>query len=93
MSLPQDALFEEVQVHYQSMDGWVRIFADPEALAHPQLPLYLSGTLTHFFRLNPQLHLRCVVPISKGGDTVELHAWYDRHVFAPIQAPTEAKPT
>jgi hypothetical protein len=92
MNHPQDVLFQEAQVHYQNQDGWVRIYADDECHAHPQLPLYLSGTLAYFFRSNPQLHLRCVVPFSKGGDTVELHAWYDRHVFAPIQPPSEAKP-
>jgi hypothetical protein len=28
--------------------------------------------------------MRCVVPVHKGGDTVELHAWYVLHVFPDI---------
>ena len=39
------------------------------------------------------LHLRCVVPIQREGDTVELHAWYDAHLFPAVQGPRpEGKP-
>jgi hypothetical protein len=81
MILPQDLLFQEVSIHYEERSGWVRIFTDAEFRAHPQLPVYLSGTLSHWFRERPQLCLRYIVPIIKGGDTVELHAWYDFNVF------------
>jgi len=30
MTLPQDVLFQDVQVHYQIQDGWVRIVAVKE---------------------------------------------------------------
>jgi hypothetical protein len=81
ITLPQDLLFQEVSIHFEERNGWVRIFTDAEFRAHPQLPLFLSGTLTQWFRERPQLCLRCVVPIGKGGDTVELHAWYDLNLF------------
>jgi hypothetical protein len=34
--------------------------------------------------------MRCIVPIQKNGDTVELHAWFDAHVFpSPPQKPQQ----
>jgi hypothetical protein len=27
--------------------------------------------------------MRCVVPIQKDGTTVELHAWFECHLFPP----------
>ena len=30
------------------------------------------------------MRLLCVVPISKDGNTVELHAWYEQHLFRDI---------
>jgi hypothetical protein len=54
------------------------------------LPLFLSGTLSHWFRERPQHRPRCIVPISKGGDTVELHAWYGLQV-SPAPSVGQAK--
>jgi hypothetical protein len=28
--------------------------------------------------------MRCVVPIQRGGDTVELHAWFDQGQFPDL---------
>jgi hypothetical protein len=86
----QDMLFQQVSIHYEERSGWVRIFTEAEFHSHSQLPLYLSETLSHWFRQHPQLCLRDLVPINRGGDTVELHAWYDLHVFpAPSGGQTE----
>jgi hypothetical protein len=82
LALPQDVLFQEVNIHFEERNGWLRVYTDAEFHAHPLLPSYLSYTLTQWFRERPQYHLRCVAPIDKGGDTVELHAWFDMHVFA-----------
>jgi hypothetical protein len=45
--------------------------------------VFLSHTLAEWFRPRPQLRLTCVVPINRDGTTVELHAWYECHVFPP----------
>lgn len=84
--LPQDLLFQDVPVLYQDRQGWVRFSTEPRFLAHPELPVILCGTLTRWFRENSQFHLRCVLPFNKGGNTVELHAWYDLHAFPPPAA-------
>lgn len=88
---PRDLPFPQpVSIHYEERNGLVRIFTDLEFRAHPQLPLYLSQTLSHWFHEHPQFCLRDVVPINRGGDMVELHAWYDLRVFpAPSNGQTE----
>ena len=79
--LPQDLLCQEVSIHYEERSGWVRIYTDAEFHPHPLLPLYLAGTLTQWFHDRPQFRVRCVVPMDREGNTVELHAWFDLHVF------------
>jgi hypothetical protein len=69
------------------MGGWVRIFLQA-GTPHRDLPVYLSQTLTDWFRTRPAFRLKCVVSITRDGDTVELHAWYEAHLFnATEQAP------
>jgi hypothetical protein len=41
-----------------------------------------SHSLSEWFRQRPNLRMRCIVPVSKNGDTIELHAWYEMHVFS-----------
>jgi hypothetical protein len=43
--------------------------------------------LSDWFRQRPHFHLRCVAPIQKDGNTVELHAWYDAHLFQALKGP------
>ena len=74
------------EIGHQDMGGWVRVSAGGHNLPH-DLPVYLSQALSDWFRQRPHLHMRCVVPIQRDGDTVELHAWYDAHVFPNIQGP------
>ena len=76
------------QVHHDDMGGWVRVHAVGSSLP-ADLPVILSQCLTEWFRQRSQLHLRCIVPIQKNGDTVELHAWFDAHVFPPPQKPPQ----
>jgi hypothetical protein len=69
------------------MGGWVRVFLKA---GHPprDFAVYLSQTLTNWFRTRPAFRLKCVVPINRDGDTLELHAWYEAHIFnATDQAP------
>lgn len=71
-------------VHQQDMGGWVRVFTDPLANVPDDLAFFLSHALTEWFRQRPQLRLRNIVAVTKGGDTVELHAWYEQVVFPDL---------
>lgn len=73
------------QIHTDDMGGWVRTFPGQKHGLPDDLPLYLSATLTEWFRQRPQLRLRFIVPIQRDGNTVELHAWFDVHVMPPTQ--------
>jgi hypothetical protein len=42
---------------------------------------FLSHALTDWMRRNPHLRVRFAVPVSRDGDTAELHAWYDQVLF------------
>lgn len=70
--------------HSDDMGGWVQVHTDKLAHVPDELGVYLSLTLTEWFRQRPHLHLRCVVPIQRAGDTVELHAWYEAHLFPDV---------
>lgn len=67
--------------------GWVRVFTDKPGPLPEDFPLYLSATLTEWFRQRPQLLPQTVVPISWDGNTAELHGWYHVHVLPPRQGP------
>ena len=69
------------EIGQHDMGGWVRIVAGKPGDLPDDLPLYLSHALTGWFRQRPHLRMCCVVPVHKDGDTVELHAWYEMHVF------------
>jgi hypothetical protein len=80
----------DVGVH--DMGGWVRVIAGGTAPQDGNLPFYLAHRLSHWLRENAHLRLLCVVPISKDGDTVELHAWYEQHVFRDISPLAQQQP-
>ena len=64
-------------LHQQDMGGWVKVFSDPLATVPEDFACFLSHALTQWFRDRPQLRMRCVVPVRRNGETVELHAWFD----------------
>lgn len=71
------------QIVQQDMGGWVRVFlgkGEPTG----ELAPFLSHGLMDWFRQRPHLRLRFAVPISRDGDTVELHAWYEQVVFPDV---------
>lgn len=74
------------EIGHHDMGGWVRVCASRHNVPD-ELPVYLSQALADWFRQKPHLHMRCVVPIQRDGNTVELHGWYDAHLFQPIQGP------
>jgi hypothetical protein len=63
------------------MGGWVRITPSQSADSAADLPGFLAHRLSEWFREHPHHRLLCVVPITRDGATVELHAWYEQHLF------------
>ena len=74
-------------VHAEERGGWVRVFSDLSGALPDHFALALSQMLADWFRHRPQLRLRCIVPVCKEGNTIELHAWYDVHVMPPPPPP------
>src|SRR5262245_39739044 len=81
----------EVGAH--DMGGWVRVIASDSSPPPDDLGFYLAHRLSHWFGENPHRRLVCVVPINRDGFTVELHGWYEQHLFADISllAPVQPK--
>jgi hypothetical protein len=73
------------------MGGWVRVIAGQTAAEVEDLGFYLAHRLSMWFRENPHLRLLSVVPINRDGNTVELHGWYEQHLF-PDTSPLAQKP-
>jgi hypothetical protein len=66
----------------------VRFFTDRKHNGHSELPVFLSHSLTQWFRERGALRLSAVVPVCKDGDTVELHAWYLLQIFPDVSGQT-----
>jgi hypothetical protein len=65
------------------MGGWVRVYlgrGEPTG----EVAKFLSHGLTEWMRERPHLRIRFAIPISRDGDTAELHAWYDQVLFPDI---------
>ena len=71
----------KIDIHQQDMGGWVRVFTEKTQVYHQDLPTFLSLGLTEWFRQRPHLRMCALTGVVKDGDTVELHCWYDCHVF------------
>ena len=68
----------------------MRVFLEA---GHPprDFAVYLSQTLADWSPARPAFRLKCVVPITRDGNTVELHAWYEAHIFNPTEQAPRAK--
>ena len=71
-------------INQKDMGGWERVFADRLESVPEDFAVFLSHALTQWFRERPQLRMRCVVPVQRNGDTVELHAWFDLGQFPDL---------
>lgn len=81
----------KIDIAQADMGGWVRVFL--RAGSPTRDPgVYPSQTLTDRFRVRPAFRLKCVVPIARDGDTVELHARYEAHLFNATDQAPQAKP-
>lgn len=69
----------DVGVH--DMGGWVRVISDESPAVPEELAFFLSHRLSEWLRANAHLRLLCVAPVNRDGTTVELHAWYEQHLF------------
>ena len=56
----------KVVIHTKDMGGWVRFFTDRPSEEADGLPIFLSHSLTRWFRERPQLTIRCVTPVNRG---------------------------
>lgn len=74
-------------VSQMDMGGWVRIFCPDLQHAPADLPVYLSQSLSDWFRERPNFSLQFAVPMCNDGDTVELHGFYHVHVLPRKQGP------
>ena len=61
-----------------------RVYLDDPRRVPDNAAVYLSHSLTQWFRQRPQLRMRFAVPIDREGNTVELHAWYDAVQFPDV---------
>jgi hypothetical protein len=77
----------KIDIHSADLGGWLRVYPSRYHDLPDDLAVFLAITLTNWFRQHPQCHLRTVAPITKDGTTVELHAWFDVHVFPPPPPP------
>ncbi len=73
----------KINVHIENKGGWIRVFLHDDAPAEDLTP-YLSHTLTNWIRKNNQYQIRFVIPITRDGNTVEFHAWYQQVHFPNI---------
>lgn len=90
MKRPPDNGSGKIMIDQVDMGGWLRVFPRAGSEESDSLAIYLSHSLAEWSRANAHLRVRFVVPISKEGRTVELHAWYDVHVLPSSSA--SAKP-
>ena len=57
--------------------GYLRVFMGRGEPAG-ELPPFLSATLAQWIASNPNQRIVAVTPISRDGNTVELHAWFEQ---------------
>lgn len=65
------------EINIEDHRGYLRVFmgrGEPTG----ELAPFLSGTLARWIENNPGQRIVAVAPISRDGDTVELHAWFEK---------------
>ena len=62
------------EIGQADMGGWLRVFpTKAEDLFREDLGVYLSQSLTEWFRQRPNFRMKCAMPIVREGATVEMH--------------------
>lgn len=72
------------------MGGWARVYLS-QGEPTCEVARFLSRSLTEWMRKCPHLNVRFIVPISSGGDTAELHAWYDQESLPHSSTTTDTE--
>ena len=65
------------EINVEDRGGVVRVFMGRGEPAG-ELAQFLSGTLAQWIQNNPDQKIVAVVPVTRYGDTVELHAFYEK---------------
>ena len=64
------------EINIEDHMGFVRVFMGRGEPAG-ELAQFLSGTLAQWMQSHPDQRIMAVVPVTRYGDTVELHAWFE----------------
>ena len=70
------------EINVEDHNGFLRVFmgrGEPTG----ELARFLSRTLAQWIQDNPDQRIVAVVPVSRYGDTVELHAFYEKSSHRP----------
>ena len=81
----KDMSDSEIRDVLEDMGGWVRVFlgrGEPTG----EVARFLSRSLTEWMRKPPTCGFVSWCPITRDGDTVELHTWYDQVLFPGVPA-------
>lgn len=65
------------EINVEDHNGFLRVFMGRGEPAG-ELAKFLSATLGNWMKANPEQRVVAVCPINRDGDTVELHAWFER---------------
>lgn len=65
------------EINIEDHMGFLRVYMG-RGEPNGELARFLSGTLAQWIQNNPEQRIIAVVPVSRYGDTVELHAWFEQ---------------
>jgi hypothetical protein len=65
------------EIVVEDHNGFLRVFMG-RGEPNGELAKFLSGTLAQWIQNNPDQRIVAVVPVTRYGDTVELHAFYEK---------------
>jgi hypothetical protein len=65
------------EINIEDHAGYLRVYMG-RGEPNGELARFLSGTLAQWIQDNPDQRIVAVVPVSRYGDTVELHAFYEK---------------
>lgn len=80
-----------IGINQMDMGGWVRVYLG-QGEPNGELAPFLSHALNGWFRERPHLRLRFVLPVTRNGNTVELHGWYEQIWFSDQSPMAKAAP-
>ena len=64
------------EINIEDHMGYLRVYMG-RGEPNGELARFLSGTLAQWMQNHPEQRIVAVAPVSRYGDTVELHAWFE----------------